>query len=259
MSTDMRSRSGVRGDLHVEEWGDGTPVVLVHGSLATAQEEWESQRGLGDQGFRFIAPDRRGYGGSATADGEDFLQDARDIAELMGDGAHLVGHSYGGLGALVAASLRPEATLSLALLEPGAFSLGQDHPDGRALVEATRAVWDAEDLDDLEWVVGFLKTVGSDPDEFPPEFLEAARPLVPVVRNARPIWTPDLPLAELAAAPFPKLVVSGGHSAGFDAICDDLAVRIGAARAVAEGAGHEVQFAAPGVNDLLLDLWRSVS
>ena len=41
---------------------------------------------------------------------------------------------------------------------------------------------------------------------------------------------------------FPKLVVSGGHSAGFDAICDDLAERIGASRAVVEGAGHEIQF-----------------
>jgi len=107
-------------------------------------------------------------------------------------------------------------------------------------------------------VIDFLKMVGSDPDEFPPEFLEAALPLVPVLRNARPMWTPDLPLAALAEAPFPKLVVSGGHSAGFDAICDDLAVRIGATRAVAEGAGHEVQFAAPRVNDLLLELWRSV-
>jgi hypothetical protein len=50
------------------------------------------------------------------------------------------------------------------------------------------------------------------------------------------------PLAELAAASFPKLVVSGGHSAGFDAICDDLAERIGAPRMWSRGAGHEIQF-----------------
>ena len=257
MSTDFRS-TPIAAALHVEEWGDGTPVVLLHGSLATAQEEWEAQRSLVDEGFRFLAPDRRGYGRSPAAVGEDFLQDGQDIAELMGDGAHLVGHSYGGLGALVAAALRPEATLSLALLEPGTFALGQDHQAGRAFSEGARAIWDDQDAGDREWVIGFLKAVGSDPDEFPPEFLEAALPLVPVVRNARPVWTPDLPLAALAEAPFPKLVVSGGHSAGFDAICDDLAVRIGATRAVAEGAGHEVQFAAPTVNDLLLELWRSV-
>jgi hypothetical protein len=31
-------------DLFIETWGTGTPVVLVHGSLATGQEEWEMQR-----------------------------------------------------------------------------------------------------------------------------------------------------------------------------------------------------------------------
>jgi hypothetical protein len=96
------------------------------------------------------------------------------------------------------------------------------------------------------------QAVGSDPGEFPPDFLAAALPLVPVLRRGRPLWYPDLPLAQLAAAPFPKLVVSGGHSAGFDAICDDHAERIGASRAVVEGAGHEIQFAGTPINDTLL-------
>jgi pimeloyl-ACP methyl ester carboxylesterase len=151
--TTVRNRSHT--DLHVEEWGEGTPVVLVHGSLATSQEEWEAQRPLVDEGFRFLAPDRRGIGASPAATGEDFLRDAEDIAELMGDGAHLVGHSYGGLGVLFAAALRPEATLSVSLLEPGTFALGQGHPAGRALVDAVREVWH-QDVDDATWVVAFL-------------------------------------------------------------------------------------------------------
>ena len=95
--------------------------------------------------------------------GEDFLRDADDIADLMGDGAHLVGHSYGGLGVLVAAARRPDATLSLTLLEPGAFALGQHHPAARTLLADVRRLWD-QDLPDEEWVVRFLKLVGSDPD-----------------------------------------------------------------------------------------------
>jgi pimeloyl-ACP methyl ester carboxylesterase len=243
-------------DLFVEAWGTGTPVVLVHGSLATGAEEWEAQRVLADKGFRLLVPDRRGYGQSPAAEGEDFLRDGDDIAELMGDGAHLVGHSYGGLGVMFAAARRPEATRSLTLLEPAALALGQGDPAGRSLAEAVRRIWDL-DLPDEEWVVNFLKAVGSDPDEFPPEFLTVAAPLVPVLRHARPFADATLPLAELAAAPFPKLVVSGGHSAGFEAICDDLAERIGASRAVAAGAGHEVQFSGAPINEALLSLWRT--
>ncbi len=243
-------------DLYVESWGDGTPVVLVHGSLATGAEEWVSQRPLADAGFRLLVPDRRGYGRSPGAVGEDFLRDADDIVELMGDGAHLVGHSYGGLGVLFAAARRPEATRSLTLLEGGTFALGQHHPAARRLVEGVRRLWDQE-LPDDEWVVGFLKAVGSDPNEFPADFLAAALPLVPVFRRGRPIWSGELPLAELVDAPFPKLVVSGGHSAGFDAICDDLAHRIGAARRVVPGAGHEIQFTGEAINEVLLGLWAA--
>lgn len=245
-------------DLFVDLWGNGTPVVLVHGSLATGAEEWQEQRPLAAEGFRLLVPDRRGYGKSPVAEGEDFLRDADDIAELMGDGAHLVGHSYGGLGVLFAAARRPDTTLSVALLEPAAFGLGKNHPAGRALVDEVRGLWD-RNLPDEDWVIRFLKAVGSDPDAFPPEFLAAAAPLVPVLRQGRPIWQSDLPLAELAAATFPKLVVSGGHSAGFEAICDDLSERIGASRAVVAGAGHEVQFTGRPLNDFLLALWRGAN
>lgn len=243
-------------DLFVDSWGDGTPAVLVHGSLATGVEAWEAQRPLADEGFRLLVPDRRCYGNSPAAEGEDFLRDGEDIAELMGEGAHLVGHSYGGLGVMVAAARRPDATRSLALLEPPAFALGQRDAAARSLVEGVREFWDS-DLPDEEWVVPFLKAVGSDPDEFPLEFLATAVPLVPVIRRGRPAWFPDLPLSELAAAPFPKLVVSGGHSAGFDAVCDELAERIGASRAVIEGAGHELQFTGTPLNEALLALWRN--
>lgn len=242
--------------LFVDSWGSGIPVVLVHGSLATGAEEWQAQRPLADEGFRLMVIDRRGYGQSPAAEGEDFLRDADDIVALMGDGAHLVGHSYGGLGALFAAARRPQATLSLTLLEPGAFALGQHDPAARALVEEVRAHWD-EDLPDKDWVIRFLKLVGSDPDAMPAELVAAAVPMVPVFRRGRPIWDSDLPLPEVAAGTFPKLVVSGGHNAGFDAICDDLAERIGASRAVVAGAGHEIQFTGQPLNELLLALWRS--
>ena len=67
----------------------------------------------------------------------------------------------------------------------------------------------------------------------------------------RPPWEAEIPLRELAAAPFPKLVVSGAHSAAFDAVCDVLQRELGAERAALPGAGHSVQ-RAPGFNELLV-------
>lgn len=243
--------------IFVTAWGSGVPVILVHGSLATGAEEWDAQRALADEGgFRLVVPDRRGYGRSAAAKGEDFLRDAEDIVDLMGDGAHLVGHSYGGLGVLFAAARRPEATLSLAVLEPPALALGQSHPGARRLLDEVRGIW-SRDLPDEEWVALFLRAVGSDPGSLPPAVLAAMGPTIPLLRRGRPPWEAALPIAELARAPFPKLVVSGGHHEGFEAICDDLGEKIGASRAVVAGAGHEVQFAGPAIDEALLALWRS--
>ena len=241
--------------IFTESWGRGTPVVLVHGSLAIGADEWQMQRPLAEEGFRLVVLDRRGYGKSPAADGEDFLRDADDIIELMGDGAHLVGHSYGGLGVLVAAARNPQATLSLALLEPGAFALGQQVSAGRAFVKSIRDMWNL-DLPDEDWVIRFLTAVGSEPESLTQELIDSAIALVPVLRHGRPPFDDSLSLAEVAKGRYPKLVVSGGHSAGFDAICDDVARQIGAERAVAVGAGHEVQFSGQPINQLLLELWQ---
>jgi pimeloyl-ACP methyl ester carboxylesterase len=249
-------RTSSVGSVHVEEWGTGERVVLVHGSLATGAEEWEAQRPLLDEGFRLVVFDRRGYGQSPFATGEDFLVDADDIVDLMGDGAHLVGHSYGGLGAMIAATRRQDATKSLTLLEAPATVSAEAAPAWQAFVEEIGVLW-GQDIPDEEWVVRFLTAVGSDPDQFPPEMLALAIPLVPVFRQGRPFYDAVLPLDELAAAPFPKLVVSGGHHEGFDQMCAGLARRIGAAHAVVEGAGHEIQFTGHPINQTLQSFWRS--
>lgn len=243
-------------DLHLEQWGTGTPVVLVHGSLATGAQEWEAQRPLADEGFRLTVFDRRGYGRSPDVPGEDFIVDATDVAALLGDGAHLVGHSYGGLGALLAAAQRPEATLSLTLLEPAMTSCGLHEHAWSALVDTLRRFWQDRDLSDHEWVVQFLVAVGSDPTEFPPDFLAEAAASASLLRNGRPPFDAALPLDAVRASAYPKLVVSGGHHAGFDAMCVDLAERIGADAAIVQGAGHEIQFTGQALNDLLARLWR---
>jgi hypothetical protein len=123
------------------------------------------------------------------------------------------------------------------------------------LVDKLRAFWQQRDLSDHDWVVEFLVAVGSDPSEFPPEFLVEASALAPLLRNGRAPFDAELPLDAIRCASFPKLVVSGGHHPGFTAMCLDLADRIGADHATVEGAGHEIQFTGQPLNELLAGLW----
>jgi citrate synthase len=62
-----------------------------------------------------------------------------------------------------------------------------------------------------------------------------------------------IPFEDLAAAPFPKLAVSGGHSPAFEAVCDVLEQRLGAERAVLPGMGHSVQRLGGPFNELLTE------
>ncbi|WP_157983899.1 alpha/beta fold hydrolase [Nesterenkonia muleiensis] len=242
------------GKLHAETIGRGDQIVLVHGSLTTGAEEWQAQLPLADEGFRLVIPDRCGYGSSPVIDREDFLRDAEDLVELLDEGSHVVAHSYGGLSAMFAAVERPDSIQSLTLLEPPAFIAATGPAE--TLLTAVRTMWHL-DLSDDEWLVRFLQAVGTAPDVIPPEAREEVVARVPLVRRGRPPWESHLPLSQLASAAFPKHVVSGGHSDGFEAICDKLARHIGASRSVVKGAGHDIQFTGPPLNDLLLRIWRT--
>ena len=248
MKTQHRTR------LYVEAWGDGIPVVLVHGSLATGAEEWAAQRPLADEGFQLLVVDRRAYGHSPAADGEDFLADADDIAELLGTGAHVVGHSYGGLGAMLAAARRPGATRSLTLLEPAAAACAPDDPAGGRSSTTSAALARGSPRRGLGRPLPEGRRQRSRPVP-----TGAARRRTPARSRlpARPALLRRRAAARRSATGgFPKLVVSGGHHPGFDAMCADLSARIGAAHHVVEGAGHEIQFTGAPLNDLLTTLWR---
>lgn len=110
--------------MHVTEWGASGPrVVLVHGGAQGARSagimNFRGQQPLGEQGWHLFVPDRPGHGQSVSPGRpDDPVEDGKLIADLLGDGAHLVGHSFGGLVALAATAERPEAVRSLTLIEP---------------------------------------------------------------------------------------------------------------------------------------------
>ena len=62
------------------------------------------------RGFAPSPPPRRGH--------PDFDEDAADIVSLIEHRPHVVAHSYGGVGAMLAAARAPQRVRSLTLIEP---------------------------------------------------------------------------------------------------------------------------------------------
>lgn len=126
--------------IHVTRWGEAGPrVVLVHGSAQGSKvggdHHFAAQQALCDEGWQLIVPDRPGHGASpAPGRPDDAEADGAWVADLLGDGAHLVGHSFGGCVALAAAARTPNAVRSLTLIEPGMQKLAIDDPQVRRFV-----------------------------------------------------------------------------------------------------------------------------
>jgi len=96
----IEARDGTR--LYAKSWGDGPPVVLIHGWPLSA-DSWDPvTHHLAENGFQAIAYDRRGFGRSdQPSDGYDYDTFADDLAAVIGQVAGgekvaLVGFSMGG-------------------------------------------------------------------------------------------------------------------------------------------------------------------
>ena len=224
-------------------------LVLVHGSVTNGAMTWSAQRVLAER-WELVVLDRPGFPPGPPVERVDFEEHAAWLAEQLTPNDHLCGHSYGGVVSLLAAN-RFGALRSLCVIEPPATAVARGNPDADAFATGAIELWQAGPRDPEEYLRTFLRAVGSTfepPTPLPPELEQGARTLM-VERGP---WEAEIPVAELRAAPFPKLVVSGAHHPAFDAICDTLERELGAERAVVPGAGHAAQ-RAPGFNAVLAD------
>ena len=222
--------------------------MLVHGSVVNADLTWSAQKPLVER-FEIVTPNRRGFPPGPDVDYVDFEDEAVWLDQFLAPGTHLVGHSYGGVIALLAAARRPELLRSLTVVEPPAFGAARGVPAADEFMARVEEHWTNGRRDPGEFLRGFLALVGSStpPGNFTPDLLQGARTLM----VERPPSEAVIPFAELSRAPFPKLVVSGGHNAAFEAVCNVLAERLGAERAVLPGAGHSIQRLGAPFNELL--------
>ena len=234
--------------MHVETVGEGPRVVLVHGSMGGAGS-WQNQKPLAER-FRLEILTRPGFSPNPPEPRIDFERDAKLVADHLGDGAHLIGHSYGGIICLLAAAMRPEAILSLTVTEPDCFDVARGHPKVEEFIAAADRLY-ASDLQDprafAESFVGIFGLTPRFPDPLPANTLQAAQALM----VERLPWEAQIPLADLRRASFPKLVVSGAitHPA-LTAVCDVLEEEIKAQRAILSDTDHRIMFS-PDLNGVL--------
>ena len=225
-------------------------LLFVHGSVVNAELTWAAQKPLAER-FELVLPNRRGFPPGPDVDRVDFEDEAVWFQQFLEPGTHVVGHSYGGVIALLLAGAQPAEVASLTVIEPPALSVARGVPAVAAFVSAAAKHWREAPRDPAAFLRGFFELVGTPvpPGEFNAGLLQGARTLM----VERLPSEAEIPLDALARAPFPKLVVTGGHDAAFEAIGDVLERRLQAERAVIPGAGHSVQRLGAPFNDALAD------
>jgi pimeloyl-ACP methyl ester carboxylesterase len=133
--------NGIR--MAVTQEGDGFPVVLCHGFPELAHS-WRNQiPALAAAGFRAIAPDQRGYGGTdrpAAVPDYDIHHLTGDLAGLLDalglERAVFVGHDWGGIIAWHMPLLHPARTAGVIGVNTPYFPRPSAPPVG-----LMRAIW----------------------------------------------------------------------------------------------------------------------
>lgn len=131
--------------LYFREAGSGEGVVCLH-SNASASAQWRPLMERLSSRFHVFAPDLLGAGKSpawprgqtVTLNDEVALLDP--ILALAGSPLSLVGHSYGGAVALIAALAHPQMVRALVLYEPTLFSLLEEEVPGQDAANGIREV-----------------------------------------------------------------------------------------------------------------------
>lgn len=210
---------------YVREAGAGPGVVCIH-SNASSSAQWRDLMNVLAGTHRVLAPDCYGSGKSPDwpSDREITLRDEvafiEPVLAAAGTPHVLVGHSYGGAVALVAALMAPQRVRALALFEPTLFALVDKQsppPNGvdgiRHTVAAASAALDRGDRDAAAGhFIDFWMGRGSW-DATPPQRRPSiADSVVNVRRWAHALFGEPTPLQAFAALEVPVLYLIGAAS-----------------------------------------------
>lgn len=106
--------------LFFREFGEGKPVIILHGLFGQSDNWVTVGRRIADQ-FHVFIPDQRNHGQSPHASLHSFPAMAEDLAEFIEDhriaNPILIGHSMGGKVAMTYALENPEKVAKLAIID----------------------------------------------------------------------------------------------------------------------------------------------
>jgi pimeloyl-ACP methyl ester carboxylesterase len=236
---------------------DSDVLVLLH-AAASSSAQWRGlERALGGR-FRLLAPDLSGDGLSAATlplDGGALLKRevalVRAVLAVSGGRAHVIGHSYGGLVALLTAIASPSSVRSLFLIEPTAFDLLRAEGSSTNSQEIDRLQRECREAIDggqperaAERFVDYWGTPGAYRSLSPPQRVAAAA----AMRKVALVWPAILEGDfEYGAISAPTTVLYGDSSPqATQWIARRLVERIGGAELVRlAGAGHHSPLSHP--------------
>ncbi|MEU1498179.1 alpha/beta hydrolase [Streptomyces sp. NPDC005732] len=243
-----------RGEFAVIEAGvsvRGT-ALLLPGFTGSKEDFIALHEPLAARGYRTIAVDGRGQYESDGPEHDEsaYAQDelARDVlaqATALGAPVHLVGHSLGGQVSRAAVLLDPAPFASLTLMSSGPAQISVSQQQRVKLLRDALAVMDMGQVWDAiqameppeETETGELDEGLDDSDDLRRRWL-ATSP-AQLIATGRQLCTEPDRVAELAAVPLPKHVLSGSHDDTWPVeLLDEMAVRLDARRTVVRDAEH---------------------
>jgi pimeloyl-ACP methyl ester carboxylesterase len=247
----------------------GEPVLLLHG-FPEGAESWLPQLdALAAAGFRAVAPDLRGYGGTDCPEGEEsyrveaLVGDVLGLLDVIGAPAHVAGHDWGSLLGWVFTGLHPARVrtwTALSVGHPAAFA--NPDPNQRERSRYIRLFWERGKAEEVLAADGWRRLRAIYGGAFPEDVVERyvsgfARP--GRLTAALDYYRAALPELPRVARPVgvPSILVWGDRDPALGETQARLTAGFVAGAPyqlhVLEGAGHWLQYERPAqVSSLLV-------